>query len=151
MKILKLSLFGLCYHIIRQIYKHLKLDNYFTNTRFKFYNLFNAKSYSHFKLFVLVIIKNKGIELDVTIAFPPGDYFSDAKAEEIIELAEVYPEIDTFYMATAVGRFLSGYEAVAAEELKLAKDAAHNKKVFVYTEASTLNDGQMENLCNLAI
>lgn len=97
------------------------------------------------------IIEGKNIDLGVTVSYPSGAYFPEAKAEEIAELREQYPQIDSFYMVTAVGRFLSGYDDEAIEELRVAKNAAKDKKVFAVTEASVLNDEQMKKLCDMAV
>ena len=99
---------------------------------------------------VFSMLEGSGIEVGASIAYPSGAYFAEAKAGEIEELEKVYPQLAAYYVVMALGRFLSGYEDEAREEMEAVKKAAGDKSVYIITEAKLLSDEQMRMLCEYA-
>ena len=95
-------------------------------------------------------LRDGGVRLAVTAAYPSGAYSPESKAEEIRELAERYPEIDEFYVVMAVGLFLGGELDAVRRELAAVMEAAAGRTVKLVTELGTLSEAQMASLCDLA-
>lgn len=94
--------------------------------------------------------KKFGISLSVSIAYPSGAYFADAKAEEIAELVERYPEIGAFYVVISLGMFIGRGPEWLQDELKAIRVASAGRKLFVVTEiASLLKNGKAEEFVQI--
>lgn len=96
------------------------------------------------------LVKQWGMHLAVSIAYPSGAMYADQKASEITGLLSEHPEIETFFVVSAVGRFLSGFHAEIAEEMRQIKLAAAGRKVCYMIEAALFSPEQMQHLCTLA-
>ncbi len=99
---------------------------------------------------VFRMLEGSGVEVCASIAYPSGAFFAEAKAGEITELEQLYPQLSAYYAVMAVGRFLSGYEAEARAEMEAVKKAAGQKAVYIVTEAKLLSGEQMQKLCGMA-
>lgn len=90
------------------------------------------------------------ISLSAAIAYPSGAYFPDAKAEEIFELCEQYPEIKAFYVVVSLGMYLGRGSSWIKEELKAIHVAAQGRKIFIITEiAPLLKNGKAEEFVRI--
>lgn len=91
-----------------------------------------------------------GLSLAVTVSYPSGAFYPDQKAAEIRSLVSEHPEIDAFFVVSAVGRFLSGYHDEIDDELEQVKDAANGRQVCYMIEASLFDFKQMVQICAIA-
>ena len=90
------------------------------------------------------------VSLSAAIAYPSGAYFPDAKAEEITELIELFPEIKAFYVVVSLGMYLGHGAAWLREELESIKHAAHARKIYIISEiAPLLKNGKAEEFVRL--
>lgn len=97
------------------------------------------------------LVKQWDMRLAVSIGYPSGAFYPDQKAMEISGMLAEHPEVEAFFVVSAVGRFLSGFYEEAAEEMRQIKAAAAGRRVCYMTEAALLSQEQMSQLCKLAV
>lgn len=82
--------------------------------------------------------KKMGLAICVSIGYPSGAYFAEAKAAEIAELMELYPEVETYYVVLAEGAYLSKGVAFLQEELALLMSAVDGKGLVAVVEIAAI-------------
>lgn len=96
------------------------------------------------------LLDDTNVKVAVAVAYPSGAYVLEAKMKEIEDIFETGYRFDELYVTLAVGRFLSGYEAEAVEEIKAFVEAARGKTVKLVVEASVMTKEQKKFICDTA-
>ena len=96
------------------------------------------------------ILGKTNVKIAVSVAYPSGAYIIKSKVQEIEGLFDIDARFDEIYVVLAVGRFLSGYEEQAREEVSAVVSAAKGKTVKLIIEAGVMNKVQKEKICDIA-
>lgn len=91
---------------------------------------------------LLDMLNKTDIKLGVTVSYPSGCYFPEAKIGEVEELKTLYSRIDAFYAVIAEGRFLSGCTDELRDEVRGLVKAVDDKELFVITEVASLPENK---------